>query len=234
MKIPTFKIGSQALPSTLMSFSSKREAQAQITDQGIQIRTGQTDGLIPNQALDTLTGIHNRENAAAAALALLAAGEPLEDICRGMARFTMLPHRMAFVRDVDGISFFNDSKATNTDAVIRALESFENEIVLILGGREKDTDFSPLVPAVKASVKQIMAIGEATDHILETFETVCQVVPSKTMAGAVAAARDAALAGDVVLLSPACASFDMYKKLRRTGRGFYRLCHGPVPGCQGG
>ena len=105
------------------------------------------------------------------------------------------------------------------DAVIRALESFEKEIVLILGGREKDTDFSPLVPAVKASVKQIMAIGEATDHILKPLRPSARC-PKQTMAGAVAAARDAALAGDVVLLSPACASFDMYKNYGERGEDF--------------
>jgi len=219
-EIPTFEIGSQALPSTLLSFSSKQEAQARVTDQGIAIHTEQADGLIPNEALQPLPGIHNRENAAAAALALLAAGETLEDICRGLAGFNMPPHRMAFIREMDGVSFFNDSKATNTDAVIRALESFENEIVLILGGREKDTDFSPLLPVVKASVKQIMAIGEATEHILEAFETVCRVVPCSTMADAVTAAREAALPGDIVLLSPACASFDMYKNYGERGGDF--------------
>jgi len=219
-EITGFNAGAKALPSTLVSFSSKREAQARITGQGIQLQTGQIEGLIPNAVLKTLTGIHNRENAAAAALAVLAAGGRLEDICRGLAEFSMPPHRMAFVRDLDGISFYNDSKATNVDAVIRALESFEKEIVLILGGREKDTDFTPLVTAVKTSVKQIMAIGEATDHILEAFETVCRVVPCKSMAEAVGSARDAALAGDIVLLSPACASFDMYQNYEKRGDDF--------------
>ena len=215
-----FEAGRNALTSGVLTFSSKRDAAARVTARGIQIDTGEVRGVIPNKVLEGLPGIHNRENAAAAALAVLAAGENLEDICQGLADFTLPPHRMALVREINGIGFYNDSKATNTDAVIRALESFEKETILILGGREKDTDFTPLIPAVNGSVKLILAIGEATDHILETFETLCRVVPCKSMAQAVAQAQDAALPGDVVLLSPACASFDMYKNYEERGEDF--------------
>jgi len=218
--IPEFHAGAKTLPSTRICFSSTHEAQARITEQGIRIYTSNTDGLIPNEVLTPFTGIHNRENAAAAALAALAAGGCLDSICQGLARFTPPSHRMAFVRNLDGVSFYNDSKATNVDAVIRALASFDNEILLILGGREKHTNFAPLVSAVKASVKEIMAIGEATDHILDAFETVCRVVPCTSMARAVTAAWQAALPGDIVLLSPACASFDMYKNYEERGEAF--------------
>jgi UDP-N-acetylmuramoylalanine--D-glutamate ligase len=219
-EIQGFDAGAKALPSNLLSFSSKQDAAARVTAQGIQVTMGKETGLIPNQALEGLPGIHNRENAAAAALAVLAAGGTLEGICRGLSAFTLPPHRMAFVRNVNGVSFYNDSKATNVDAVIRALESFEKDIILILGGREKDTDFSPLIPAVKTSVKLILAIGEAAGHILETFETVCRIVPCSTMADAVTAGLDSANPEDIVLLSPACASFDMYNNYEERGNDF--------------
>lgn len=215
-----FTAGAKALPGRLTDFSSTQDAAARVTAQGIQIETEKTKGLIPNDVLESLPGIHNRENAAAAALAVLAAGGSLEDICKGLAAFTLPPHRMALVRNLNGVSFYNDSKATNVDAVIRALESFEKDIILILGGREKDTDFSPLIPAVKASVKLILAMGEATAHVMETFETVCRVVPVPAMAAAVEAARDAAHPEDIVLLSPACASFDMYANYGERGDDF--------------
>jgi UDP-N-acetylmuramoylalanine--D-glutamate ligase len=167
-------------------------------------------------------GIHNLENMAAAALAALCAGGDITGISAALKNFKGLPHRLAFVKEINGIRFYNDSKATNIDAVIRALACFDQKIVLILGGREKDTDFTRLLPAV-THVKQIIALGEAAGHIADVLSPVCCVNTVSSMSKAVTAAMDAARSGDVVLLSPACASFDMYDNYAARGDDFTAL-----------
>jgi UDP-N-acetylmuramoylalanine--D-glutamate ligase len=187
----------------------------------IQTRNGQED--IDTQTFTQLSGIHNRENIAAACLASLAAGGHIQGIVQALAAFKNLPHRMAFVRTIHGISFYNDSKATNTDAVIRALESFKTDIILILGGREKQTDFSLLLPRIKGpetTVKKIIAMGEARAHIDKILGKICPVLPVISMEEAVNKAYGMGCPGDVVLLSPACASFDMYANYGARGDDF--------------
>lgn len=187
----------------------------------IQTRNGTED--IDTRSLRELPGIHNRENIAAASLACLAAGGNIQGIQKALAAFKNLPHRMAFVRKINGISFYDDSKATNADAVVRALESFQKNIILILGGREKGTDFSFLRLQIKCpttTVKQIIAMGEASEHIQEILGEVCPVLPVTSMEEAVEKAYDIACPKDVVLLSPACASFDMYENYGARGDDF--------------
>jgi UDP-N-acetylmuramoylalanine--D-glutamate ligase len=193
---------------------------AAIDPNGIDIHIKGKNHRIETGRLTELQGAHNRENIAAAVLACLALGEDMQGILRGLETFKGLAHRMQFIQIVQGVSFYNDSKATNTDAVKRALESFAGNIILILGGREKNTDFSQLVPCVQAHVKTIVAIGESMDHVTHTFATVCRVLAAKTMETAVRAAFDAAKKNDVVLLSPACASFDMYDNYAHRGNDF--------------
>ena len=127
---------------------------------------------------------------------------------------------MEFVKTINTISFYDDSKGTNTDAVIRALECFRNNIILILGGREKGTDFSLLLHDVKKSVKAIISIGESKRHVMETFQSICPVIEAETMQEAVEKGFASAVSGDVVLLSPACASFDMFDNYAHRGREF--------------
>ncbi len=170
--------------------------------------------------LKELPGTHNLENIAAAALASLCAGAVPRAIATAVTTFKGLPHRMAFVTSIKGVSFYNDSKATNTDAVVRALECFENRVVLILGGRKKDTDFTLLLPAVKNKVGQIIAMGEAARDIVRVFSRVCKVTCVTGMKEAVKTAFEAAGPADVVLLSPACASFDMYDNYGARGDDF--------------
>ncbi len=170
--------------------------------------------------LKNLPGTHNLENIAAAALAGLGAGADPGAIASAVTAFNPLPHRMAFVAHINGIQFYNDSKATNTDAVIRALEYFKNRVVLILGGRKKDTDFTLLLPAVKNTVVQIIAMGEAARDIARVFFQVCKVTCVSGMKEAVTTAFEAARPADVVLLSPACASFDMYDNYGARGDDF--------------
>lgn len=166
-------------------------------------------------------GIHNLENIAAASLATLCAGGNLSGIMTAVKAFNGLPHRLTFVTETDGIDFYNDSKATNTDAVIRALGCFEKPVVLILGGREKDTDFTLLKPAL-SHVRHIIAMGESARHIHEVFSPVWQVEMVTDMKTAVTAAHAAARPGDAVLLSPACASFDMFENYAARGEAFSR------------
>jgi UDP-N-acetylmuramoylalanine--D-glutamate ligase len=168
-----------------------------------------------------IPGTHNMENIAAAALATLCAGGTIPGIKAAVKAFHGLPHRLTFVAEIDGIQFYNDSKATNTDAVIRALDCFDRPVVLILGGREKDTDFTLLKPALKP-VRQIIAMGEAADHIHVRFSQNFQVKRVPDMKTAVIKAFAAAHPGDAVLLSPACAGFDMFENYAARGDAYTR------------
>ena len=215
---------SQKLKSRIFSFSSTPDTMiehgAKIDSNKIDIKTKAFNRRIQTNQLKELQGTHNRENIAAAVLACLAIGADINEALKGLQTFKNLPHRMEFIKTIDGISFYNDSKATNTDAVIRAIECFKKNIILILGGREKGTNFSLLVNDVKKSVKTIIAIGEASKHIKTTFKNTCRVKEAQTMEDAVHTAFDLAVKDDIVLLSPACASFDMYDNYPHRGNDF--------------
>jgi len=216
--------------SRILEFSSNPETRihqgARILNQSIfltlpELSAGHTRP-IDCQNLVRIPGIHNLENIAAAALAVLCAGGNVPGILAAVKAFNGLPHRLTFVAEINGIQFYNDSKATNTDAVIRALNCFTKPVVLILGGREKDTDFTLLRPHLKP-VKQIIAMGEAADHIHDLFAQNFWVKRVPDMKTAVAKAHAAAQPGDIVLLSPACASFDMFENYKARGDAF--VCH---------
>ena len=213
------------IQSGILSFSSGRNtrvhAAAGINDNEIRINFEDRHFIINTGHLKELQGTHNQENIAAAVLACLSFGKPhTDDLVKGIESFKNLSHRMEFVKTVNGISFYDDSKATNTDAVTRALECFKKDIILILGGREKGTDFSLLLSDVQKSVKAIISIGESKTHVMETFHGICPVIEAKTMQEAVEKGFAAAVSGDVVLLSPACASFDMFNNYAHRGREF--------------
>ncbi len=222
--IDNFNLKSKQLNSTLAAFSSQsvesKTINAKILPDSIEIKLKDIHQVIKTSEFKELCGGHNHENMAAAILACHSAGCNITDILKGMATFKNLSHRTEWVRDINDISFYNDSKATNTDAVIRALDCFERPIILILGGREKGTDFSLLRSAVQASVKSIMAIGESRAHVKDTFKTICPVFEARSMKKAVQTAFHQADNNDVVLLSPACASFDMYDNYGQRGNDF--------------
>ncbi len=211
-----------SLPGSCFSDSSIN-LKALVSEENIQLMTHQGIQRIDSHDLKELPGIHNNENIAAAALATLLAKGNMKGILQALSGFKNLPHRMAFVREINKISFYNDSKATNVDAVIRALESFKKDIILILGGREKGTNFSQLIPWITKGVKQIIAIGEAKNHIQETFKDICRVVLVESMKAAVTRAYETAKPKDIILLSPACASFDMYENYGARGNDFIDL-----------
>jgi UDP-N-acetylmuramoylalanine--D-glutamate ligase len=175
-----------------------------------------------------LIGPHNRENIAAAGLAALAAGGTLEGVQSALDEFRGLPHRIETVRTLQGIRFVNDSKATNVDAVIRALECFDDPVVLIMGGRNKGYDFAALRDPVRHRVKKLIAIGEAADEILTALGRAPNQGSEKAadLRQAVRRAYESAASGDTVLLSPACASFDMFTSYAERGEQFRRLVEG--------
>lgn len=172
-----------------------------------------------------LIGPHNRENIAAASLAALAAGATIEGIQKALDAFQSMPHRLEPVGTINDVTFINDSKATNVDAVIRALECFSRPVVLIMGGRNKGYDFSSLHQHVHRHVKKLVVIGEAGDEILKALggAPLQGSVKAVDMAQAVQLAYDTARAGETVLLSPACASFDMFGSYAERGDQFRRI-----------
>jgi UDP-N-acetylmuramoylalanine--D-glutamate ligase len=171
-----------------------------------------------------LIGPHNRENIAAAALAAIAAGARQETVQQTVDQFEPLPHRLERVAIIGSVQFVNDSKATNVDAVIRALECFDQPVVLIMGGRNKGYDFAPMFNPVRRHAKKLIVIGEARPEIssalaqapLEGTETAIDMIQ------AVQRAYAAARPGDTVLLSPACSSFDMFANYAERGEVFRR------------
>ncbi len=175
-----------------------------------------------------LTGPHNRENIAAAGLAALAAGGTLEGVQSALDAFQGMPHRIETVRTLGRVRFVNDSKATNVDAVIRALECFDGPVVLIMGGRNKGYDFGALRGPVQRRVRKLIAIGEAADAILNTLGRAPAQGSEKAadLQQAVRRAYESAAPGDTVLLSPACASFDMFTSYAERGDRFRRLVEG--------
>lgn len=179
------------------------------------------DAAIPFTAIK-LMGRHNHENAAAAALAALSAGGRMPGIRAALANFAGLPHRLELVAAFGGVRFFDDSKATNVDAVVRALESFNEPIVLLLGGRNKGGDFTFLADGVRRRVKHLILFGEARKVINDALGGIVSVAYARSMMDAVAKASEISSPGDVVLLSPGCASFDMYENYARRGDDFRR------------
>jgi len=153
----------------------------------------------------------------AVALIVGARPEPLREVLRS---FKGLPHRLEFVAEIEGIRFFNDSKATNIDAVAKAIESFESPLILILGGRDKNGDFSALIPLIKKRVKTVLTIGEAAKKIEGILGDVVPLRRVSSLAEAVKVGFSEGKPGDTVLLSPGCASFDMFLNFEERGDVF--------------
>jgi UDP-N-acetylmuramoylalanine--D-glutamate ligase len=167
-----------------------------------------------------LFGLHNRENMLAALAACELAGAEPAALAAGLATFRGLPHRVAFVRELRGVRYYDDSKGTNVGATIRALEGFAEPVVLIAGGLGKGADFAPLGPLLRERVKRLVLIGQAADEMEQTLGASTATARAGSMDEAVRMAAAAAAPGDVVLLSPACASFDMFKDYADRGDAF--------------
>ena len=162
----------------------------------------------------------NSTNALAAILAARLIGCSSTDIRKGVNMFAPLSHRMTMAGEVDGVRYYDDSKATNVGAVKAALDAMEEPVLLIAGGRDKGGDYRYLLNIIKQKVKVMILIGEAADKMAETFEAVTNIERAQTMDDAVMKAHSLAKRKDAVLLSPACASFDMYKSYGHRGEVF--------------
>jgi UDP-N-acetylmuramoylalanine--D-glutamate ligase len=167
-----------------------------------------------------IKGVHNLENALAAAALALCAGADEGSVAAVLREFPGLEHRLEFVREKDGVVYINDSKGTNVGAVVKSVEGFTQPVILIAGGLDKGSDFSPLHELFKRKVKLLVLIGKAAEKMAKALGTATETVHAATLAEAVERAARGAARGDVVLLSPACASFDMFRDFEDRGRQF--------------
>ncbi len=170
-----------------------------------------------------LRGSHNVENALAAASMAHLAGAPLEAIASGIISFGGVEHRLEHVRTLDGVDYFNDSKATNVDATLKAIDAFDGGLWVILGGKDKGSDYTPLGPPLARKAKAVLLVGAASAKIAAQLEPYTVLIDAGSLDQAVGIARDSAVPGDTVLLAPACASFDQFRNYEHRGQVFKQL-----------
>jgi UDP-N-acetylmuramoylalanine--D-glutamate ligase len=170
-----------------------------------------------------IRGLHNVENTMAAAAACRLAGANIDQIVSAVRTFHAVEHRLEFVRNVSGVDFYNDSKATNVDATLKALDAFPGGLWVILGGKDKGSDYTLLRKPLSEKARAAMLIGAAASKIRGQIEGAVPLMDSKTLDVAVRDAYAAAKPGDTVLLAPACASFDQFDNYEHRGRVFKSL-----------
>ena len=207
----------------LWGFSNKQEVPegAFVRNDHIIFRFNNKEETLMSVFEIGLKGQHNLQNGLAAALAARAAEIKNEAIRESLKTFTGVEHRLEIAREVDGVKYINDSKATNVNAVWFALDSYNVPMTLILGGRDKGNDYSELIDQIKEKVHTIIAIGESKDRVKEQLGSIAPNFEiAETMRDAVRAAKKVAKRGEVVLLSPACSSFDMFDDYEHRGKVF--------------
>jgi UDP-N-acetylmuramoylalanine--D-glutamate ligase len=215
----------KGLRAHVVNFSTQRELEEGLFLLGRDLVSRTRDGervLLTRDEMQ-LRGTHNVENVLAAMAAGLACGADPESLRETVRRFRPVEHRLEEVAEVKGVRFFNDSKATSVDATMKALEAFaadRGKIVLILGGRGKQAPYAPLGPLVRELVRKMILIGEDAPAIERELNSAAPFEHAADMHDAVSRAFAAASPGDVVLLAPACASFDMFESFEQRGRVF--------------
>jgi UDP-N-acetylmuramoylalanine--D-glutamate ligase len=172
-----------------------------------------------------LAGNHNVENVLAAVSAALLAGVALAAIAKGVRSFSGVEHRLEFVADIGGVRYYNDSKATNVDATLKALDAFPGRILIVLGGKDKDSDYTLLQKPLREKAILAVLIGAAAEKIEKQITGSVAIERAGTIERAVEVASHAARPGDVVVLAPACASFDQFQNYEHRGRVFKDLVH---------
>jgi UDP-N-acetylmuramoylalanine--D-glutamate ligase len=213
------------LRAHVVQFSVQQELGEGLFLRGRDLVSKTADGerVLMNRDDLKLQGLHNVENVLAAAAAALACGVAPDSLRETVRDFRPVEHRLEEVAEIDGVRFYNDSKATSVDATIKALEAFADDagmIVLILGGRGKKAPYKPLAELVKARVRKMILIGEDAPTIERELGAVAPFEEATTMADAVHRGFAAAQRGDIVLLAPACASFDMFESFEHRGKVF--------------
>ncbi len=185
---------------------------------------GPTESILPLSAIP-LKGEHNVENVLAAVCAARLAGSPAGAVRSAVEKFKAVEHRLEFVANLNGVDYYNDSKATNVDATAKAIAAFPGGIHLILGGKDKNSDYTLLSDLIRSRVKAVYTIGSAAAKIESHLRGVILIRSCETLEKAVAAASAAAQAGEIVLLAPACSSFDQFENYEHRGRVFKELVH---------
>ncbi|MGA7574009.1 MAG: UDP-N-acetylmuramoyl-L-alanine--D-glutamate ligase [Terriglobales bacterium] len=211
----------------LFWFSRTKEVEkgAFVSGRQIYFRDGSRERKIMAVDEVPLKGMHNLENALAAVSIGILVGCEAEQIREAVRNFKAVEHRLEFVAKVAGVDYYNDSKATNVDATIKALESFPANIHLILGGKDKGSDYTVLSELLRGRVKRVYTIGAAAAKIEAQIEGAAEIDHAETLESAVRRASEAAVAGDVILLAPACASFDQFQSYEHRGRVFKEVVH---------
>jgi len=221
---PTTTALSDRTRAQLFWFSRKKEIEkgALVRGSDIYFRDGQSEREIMPLAEIPLKGAHNLENVlAAVSIGMLVGCQP-EQIRQAVRIFKGVEHRLEFVARFAGVDYYNDSKATNVDATIKALESFPGSVHLhlILGGKDKGSDYTVLNDLLRRRVKRVYTIGAAAAKIESQIQGAAEIEHAETLENAVRRASESAVAGDVVLLAPACASFDQFQSYEHRGRVF--------------
>ena len=221
---PVLRAFEKKAPCKVVFFSSARELTEgwYYHDGAIFLRENGGETKLLNTDEVQLVGLHNFENIMAAAAMAHCAGVPFGIIRDVTKRFVAVEHRIEFVCEKDGVRYYNDSKGTNTDAAIKAIDAMPSKTVLIGGGYDKHADFSDWVARFPGKVKQLILLGQTAKQIAATCDRAgfCDYVFAETLEEAVALAHEAAAAGDCVLLSPACASWGMFKNYQQRGTMF--------------
>ena len=219
---PTCRSLGDRTGAQVVLFSRKQEVQngAYLHDGKILFRDGVVQREIMLASEIPLKGAHNVENVLAGVCAGALMGCQPEQIRQAIVNFKAVEHRLEFVATIRGVDYFNDSKATNVDATIKALESFPRNIHLILGGKDKGSDYTVLNDLLRERVRRVYTIGAAAEKIESHIQGTVEIVHSETLENAIRRANAVAVAGDIVLLAPACASFDQFQSYNHRGRVF--------------
>jgi len=213
------------LKANVVMFSVKRELNEGLFLRGRELvfRSNGGEKLLTTRDEIFLRGLHNVENVLASLAAGLACGASPESMRETIHEFKGVEHRMEFVDEINGVKFYNDSKATSVDATLKALEALsedDGKVVLILGGRGKNAPYEPLAPLIENSVRKVVVIGEDAKNIRSQLSKHAEIEHAGSFKEAVQRSFDSATTGDSVLLAPACASFDMFKSFEERGAVF--------------
>jgi UDP-N-acetylmuramoylalanine--D-glutamate ligase len=213
--------------SKVFWFSRKNEVQlgAHVRDGRLFFRDGKGQYEIMLSSEIPLKGDHNVENVLAAICVGALMGCRPEQIRQAIRNFKAVEHRLEYVATVRGVEYYNDSKATNVDATIKALESFPANIHIILGGKDKGSDYTVLSDLLRKRVKRVYTIGAAAEKIESHIKGAAEVIHAETLENAIQKAAATAQTGDIVLLAPACASFDQFNSYEHRGRVFKEVVH---------
>jgi UDP-N-acetylmuramoylalanine--D-glutamate ligase len=211
-------------PQIVWFSRSKRVAQgAFLQGNQIMIRHEGSDLVVGRRDEVSLRGEHNLENVLAACAAAHLAGAAPADIAAGVKTFRGVEHRLELVGEIGGVEFYNDSKATNVDAALKAIEAFAGPLIVILGGKDKGSPYTPLREPLRRRARRVILIGAAAEKIASDLGDGLSIFQAGTLGRAVQAAKEQAQPGDVVLLAPACSSFDQFENYEHRGRVFKQL-----------